>query len=219
MRFLLACTAAAIVLAAGSVFGEENAPFRFPDGSTEYRSPNGVLKMPVPTLSGAERVVSEGFTVGDPTNDVAFLDRSNWMLAVIYTRIRDDYRKDFGLIEERVMPLERSVAEKYGPELYQAREALWGGTRVLETLNFRPPIDLPSDIDMLRVAGPGFDGSNKNNQRRADIWFVRNGYMIQIVAVTNDTTKIPAEQLMERAQGIARSAFDKILINSEEVPN
>lgn len=215
MRTLVAWATMAVFLFAGAVFAKESGQSFFLNGPTEYKSPDGVLRMRIPVLSGAEYIVSEGFDPDDTTNDVAVLDRNEWMLAVIYTRIRADYHKDFGLIEEKVMPLDFSVAERYGPDLFQAHESMWGGIKVFETLNFRPVIDLPSDLYMLRTIGPGFDGSNKNNQRRVDVWFVRSGYLLQIVAVTNDKSKILPEHLMEHARKIARATFDHIVIDTK----
>lgn len=212
MRLILALM---IVLWASvnPVFAEDTT-FSFPDGSTEYKSPNGALKMPVPILSGAERAVSVGFNETDPTNDVAVIDRNNWMLAVVYTHIRADYPKDFSLIEQRVMPLKLKIAEQRTPALYKVGVRTRSGIKVFEEQTFSPGLDLPGDIEFLRDAGPSFSGTNETNQRRVDIWYVSNGYLVQIIAVTNDKTGLPVDSLMSEAQAIASRAFGSILISS-----
>lgn len=194
-------------------------PFRFPDGSSTYTSPNLALKMPVPELSGAERAVSVGFEEADPTNDVAVIDRNNWMLAVVYTRIRPDYPKDFSLIEQRVMPLKLKIAEQRSPELYKVSVQTRAGMSVFEEQSFSPGLDLPADIEFLRHAGPSFSGTNKFNQRRFDLWYVRNGYLVQIIAVSNDKTGLPVDSLMSKAQDIATSAFGNIVISESHKTN
>ncbi len=176
------------------------------DAKREYISPSGALKFAVPQLSAAVEVIEE-YQPADSTAAVFFLDQNDWLVAIIYTRIRADYPKDFRMVEQRVVPTQQEMQNRYGRDTYSVDVGGNGNERYLKVVNRRPGFTGKSDLEFFRYSSGDFDPDNRCGCQRVDLHFARSGYYVQIAAIANTRTGIKREQALAKAEELAKAAF------------